>query len=300
MFLRAPKVLRLGTFFGVTTYCDQRQPTEKRQRSESLRTTQPNLKYVGKRADFAEGTIKEVKFPNRVGHEPELVAVAKVNDRIYIVGASCSHYSAPLGDGIIDGMSVVCPWHDAAFDLSTGQPIRGPVLNAIPTFEVIEKGDEIYCTYPDGTPDFIKPRMAKADAGDNRLFAIVGGGAAAAACVESLRTEGYTGGIVMLSDENHPPVDTPMLSKNVKKRAEDIQLRPDEYYDEELGVKMRLGETVERIDPIEKTIKTNRETIKYDKCLVCTGAQPRRLQIPNGDKAHVVRKCSDTERLDMT
>lgn len=171
-------------------------------------------KYCGKKSDFKEGTIKEVRFKVPMGREPQLVCVANVKNKFYIVGPSCSHYSAPLGEGIIDGRSVVCPWHEASFDLETGQPTKGMGLDAIATFPVIEKGDEIWCDYPGGglpVEDFVRPPIAKQDPKDERVFAIVGGGAAAAACMEALRSEGYTGKIVLVSKESHGPVDTPII-----------------------------------------------------------------------------------------
>ena len=36
----------------------------------------------------------------------------------------CGHMGAPLSMGKIEGCSVVCPLHDAAFDLMTGEIVR--------------------------------------------------------------------------------------------------------------------------------------------------------------------------------
>ena len=62
---------------------------------------------------------------------------------------------------------------------------------------------------------------------------IVGGGAAGFAAAEKLRRERYQGSIVMLSDDEAPPVDRPNLSKDylAGKAPEDwIPLRGESFY----------------------------------------------------------------------
>ena len=60
------------------------------------------LKFAGKVTDFADGTIQRLEFPNP-NYEPTVLSVARVRGRIYCVGASCSHYSAPMYQGVVDG-----------------------------------------------------------------------------------------------------------------------------------------------------------------------------------------------------
>jgi apoptosis-inducing factor 3 len=72
---------------------------------------------------------------------------------------------------------------------------------------------------------------------------IVGGGAAGEAAAETLRREGYSGPITMLSDDDAPPCDRPNLSKDyLAGNAPEkwIPLRPLEFYREQ-GIELRLG-----------------------------------------------------------
>ena len=48
------------------------------------------------------------------------VLVSRVDGRFYACGARCTHYGAPLADGTLHGRLVVCPWHQAEFDGTTG------------------------------------------------------------------------------------------------------------------------------------------------------------------------------------
>ncbi|KAF4747861.1 Apoptosis-inducing factor 3, partial [Perkinsus olseni] len=47
------------------------------------------------------------------------------------------------------------------------------------------------------------------------VYVIVGGGAAAATAAESLRQNGYTGRVIMMTRERHLPYDRPVLSKKL-------------------------------------------------------------------------------------
>ncbi|CAD7959370.1 unnamed protein product, partial [Amoebophrya sp. A25] len=137
------------------------------------------LKYAGQTCEFQEGTIHRLEFP-QTNYESTVVSIARVGGRIYCVGASCSHYSAPLYHGVVDAglqeapsgggksreaaatPTVTCPWHDAAFDLRTGRPVRGPVLDAIPVYKVVLDKGSVYVDIPTlNEPDFVLPKMVR-------------------------------------------------------------------------------------------------------------------------------------------
>jgi nitrite reductase (NADH) small subunit len=43
----------------------------------------------------------------------------------YALDAVCPHRAGPLEDGIVSGSSVLCPLHDRAYDLTTGESRNG-------------------------------------------------------------------------------------------------------------------------------------------------------------------------------
>jgi NADPH-dependent 2,4-dienoyl-CoA reductase/sulfur reductase-like enzyme len=118
----------------------------------------------------------------------------------------------------------------------------------------------------------------------------VGGGAAGFAAAEMLRRVHFQGSIVMLSDDDAPPVDRPNLSKDyLAGNAEEdwVPLRPDSFYAEN-GIDLRLRTKVTGIDvPGRKVQLADGSTVAYDRLLLATGAEPVRLTIPGADQPHV-------------
>ena len=89
--------------------------------------------------DLAQGISAETLAPGSMltGHVgSEAVLLARVGTEFFAVGASCTHYSGPLVEGLLVGNTVRCPWHHACFDLRTGAAARPPALNHLPRWRV--------------------------------------------------------------------------------------------------------------------------------------------------------------------
>ena len=60
----------------------------------------------------------------------------------------CIHRGGPLGQGLLEGHAVMCPWHAWTWDVRTGENTANPGL-AIPTFEVKVEGGDVLVQIPD-------------------------------------------------------------------------------------------------------------------------------------------------------
>ena len=119
---------------------------------------------------------------------------------------------------------------------------------------------------------------------------IIGGGAAGFAAAEKLRREQYQGSIVMLSNDDAPPVDRPNLSKDYlagNAPEEWVPLRQPSFYSDN-RIELRLTSTVTDIDTRSREVVLGEGSrIPYDRLLLATGAEPIRLSIPGADQPHV-------------
>ena len=235
-----------------------------------------------------------------LGHaNGEQVLLARRGDELFAIGSVCTHYGAPLADGLLVGDTVRCPWHHACFSLRTGEALRPPALNVVPCWRVEQRDATVYVREKLKGPT---PQRAPAAAGIPGSIVILGGGAAGNAAAETLRREGYAGSIVMLSADASVPYDRPNLSKGYlagTAPAEWIPLRSSEFYEEQ-DVSLKLGARVASIDTVSRHVQlTDGSRYTYDALLLATGAEPVRIEVPGGDLPHVhyLRTLADSRAL---
>ncbi|HEY1301044.1 MAG TPA: FAD-dependent oxidoreductase, partial [Stellaceae bacterium] len=203
----------------------------------------------------------------------------------------------PLGEGLIVGDTVRCPWHHACFSLRSGEALAAPALSPVSCWRV-ERRDGRLFVREKTTP---APRRMPAPARPERML-IVGGGAAGFAAAEMLRREGYGGAITILSADEAAPYDRPNLSKDylAGTAPEDwIPLRPEEWYAENT-IELRRGTTATGLDPAgHRVLLGNGEAIAFTKLLLATGAEPVRLSVPGADAPHVrtLRSLADCRAI---
>ncbi|RMB81257.1 NAD(P)/FAD-dependent oxidoreductase [Streptomyces shenzhenensis] len=137
----------------------------------------------------------------------------------------------------------------------------------------------------------------------DQTFVIVGGGLAGAKAAETLRSEGFTGRVILISDERDRPYERPPLSKGYllgKEERDSVFVHEPAWYAQH-DVELHLGQTVDALDRAAKTVRFGDDgtLVHYDKLLLATGAEPRRLDIPGTDLAgvHHLRRIAHAERL---
>ncbi|TQK44471.1 NADPH-dependent 2,4-dienoyl-CoA reductase/sulfur reductase-like enzyme [Streptomyces sp. SLBN-118] len=136
----------------------------------------------------------------------------------------------------------------------------------------------------------------------HRTFVIVGGGLAGAKAAETLRAEGFTGRVILIGDERDHPYERPPLSKGYlsgKDERDSVFVHKPGWY-AQADVELHLGQTVVAIDREAKSVRLGEGTVlHYDKLLLATGAEPRRLDIPGTELAgvHHLRRLAHADRL---
>ncbi len=91
---------------------------------------------AAKTADLSDGQIMVVEANGNT------MVLSRFGDDFYAVDEACTHAQGPLGDGVIDGERVQCPWHGSCFSLKTGEVISGHTGTPLRRYAVrVEGGD---------------------------------------------------------------------------------------------------------------------------------------------------------------
>lgn len=88
--------------------------------------------------------------PDVSGFAEPIAIFRTEDDEVYALNDTCTHETASLADGWIEGTEVECPIHSAKFCLKTGAVLCMPATVDAPTHKVELRDDEVWL-YP-GTP----------------------------------------------------------------------------------------------------------------------------------------------------
>ena len=131
---------------------------------------------------------------------------------------------------------------------------------------------------------------------------IIGGGLAGGSCARWLREEGAGGGILLVGREPDPPYNRPELTKGYLRGEEEreaVLYRPDDFWKEN-DVELLTRTSVMKLDAEARvaTLST-KETVSFDKALLATGANVRRLRVDGCDLdgIHYVRAFGNSDAI---
>ena len=89
-------------------------------------------------ADLPPGNVKSFQVGD------ELVAVYNIDGTFYATEAQCTHASADLADGILEGDVVECSLHFGAFHVPSGKAVQAPCCVDLKTFRTEVKDGQVY------------------------------------------------------------------------------------------------------------------------------------------------------------
>lgn len=87
--------------------------------------------------DVKPGSGKSIELDGRA------IAVFNVDGQFYAINGTCKHRGGPLGEGELEGKTVICPWHGWRYDVTTG---ANEFVPEQPTekYEVKVDGDDVF------------------------------------------------------------------------------------------------------------------------------------------------------------
>ncbi len=136
----------------------------------------------------------------------------------------------------------------------------------------------------------------------DQTFVIAGASLAGAKAAETLRAEGFDGRVVLIGAEHERPYERPPLSKEYLRGEagrEKVYVHEESFYaDHEID--LRLGRSAEALDTAAaELVLDDGERLRYDRLLLATGSEPRRLAIPGAelDGVHYLRTVGDSDAL---
>lgn len=74
---------------------------------------------------------------------PIKVALFRCAGVVYAIRNQCPHMGGDLGEGLLSGDVVRCPWHGWKFNVKTGKSPEADLV-AVRTFEVKIEGEDVY------------------------------------------------------------------------------------------------------------------------------------------------------------
>jgi 3-phenylpropionate/trans-cinnamate dioxygenase ferredoxin reductase component len=137
---------------------------------------------------------------------------------------------------------------------------------------------------------------------DTQTFVVVGASLAGAKAAQTLREEGFDGRVVLIGAEPERPYERPPLSKEYLRgdaERDAVFVHRASFYADN-NIELRLGESVIDVDADHRELALDTgERLTFDRLLLATGAEPRRLTVPGSELEgiHYLRTLADSDAL---
>ena len=134
------------------------------------------------------------------------------------------------------------------------------------------------------------------------VFMIVGASLTGAKAAEELRMRGFDGRVVLIGAEPERPYERPPLTKDYlrgESERANAYVHPEGFYAEQ-DIELVTGVTVTAVEPgASRVTLDDGSQLGYDRLLLATGAEPRRLRAPGADLdgVYYLRTLADCDLL---
>ncbi len=137
---------------------------------------------------------------------------------------------------------------------------------------------------------------------DRVALLVIGGGPAGLSAARAFRQAGGAGPVAIVSDEARMPYRRPPLTKELLRReiTEDELALESEDWLAEHAVSLIGGRAVALDGRRREVTLSGGRSLRYDQCVLATGAEPRRLPLPGADDpaVRVLRSLDDLRELE--
>ncbi len=214
----------------------------------------------------------------------EAVLLVRRGERVFAVAATCTHYGAPLADGVVIDGQVRCPWHHACFDVRTGEAVGPPALDPLRRWTVERRGSRVFV----GVPLAPEPRANLGERGGERRHRRGGCGGKRGCRVPS------RGGLCRSGDDDLARNPTcPWTGPTCRRTTSPgrpprtgCRSVPPDFHSAHRRSSCCSGPGSSSIDPGERRVRlSDGSSLVYGALLLATGADPVKLTVPGADRA---------------
>ena len=95
------------------------------------------LVRMAKVAEVPAGTIREFQVDGKT------IALANVGGKFHAINNTCLHRGGPLGQGVLEGHVVTCPWHGWQYDVLSGKLVQNAAVG-VDCYPLEVRGEDIF------------------------------------------------------------------------------------------------------------------------------------------------------------
>ena len=97
---------------------------------------------VARSGDLEAGQCRVVRA------EEQAIALFNVDGTFHAIDNTCLHAGGPLGEGDLQGTTVICPWHGWGYDVTSGEATHDPDAK-VSCFAVKVEGEDVLVEVPE-------------------------------------------------------------------------------------------------------------------------------------------------------
>src|SRR5262249_27988199 len=112
------------------------RPTIRRRERATRGATMATRHVVADTSEIPAGQGRVLEVAGRQ------IALFNIDGRFFAMDNTCPHRGGPLGDGMLGGSVVTCPWHGWQFDCTSGKSTRNPAVG-VACYPTIVEGTSV-------------------------------------------------------------------------------------------------------------------------------------------------------------